>query len=97
MVLLASIGGELHGVDKLKMGVIFYFSIQFDCQGQDQSPHKSIKIFAKLFSTSGLNLVILAWTGHKLSRGQQVIDTHTHGHRQTQATTIPEGKNDLAW
>ena len=44
--------------------------------------------------TYGQNMVILAWTGDELSRGQ-VHDYHTHRrrNRQTQATTIPEGQN----
>ena len=52
----------------------------------------------KVFYTYGSNLVILAWTGDELSRGQ-ASDYRTHGrtdgrtHRQTQATTIPEGQN----
>ena len=41
-----------------------------------------IKILTKVFYTSGPNLVILAWTSHKLSRGQAggwrtLTDTHT--------------------
>ena len=35
-------------------------------------------------------MVILAWTGDELSRGQA---RNYHTHRQTQATTIPEGQN----
>ena len=66
------------------------------CQGQ--SPPKTIGILTKVFYTYGPNLVILAWTGDELSRGQ-ASDYRTHGrtdgqtHRQTQATTIPEGRN----
>ena len=52
-------------------------------------------ILTKVFYTYGPNLVILAWTGDELSRGQAMIDAHTDGHTdwQTQATTIPEGQN----
>ena len=39
---------------------------------------------------SGANLVILAGTSHKLSRGQA---RDWRPHEQTQATTIPEGQN----
>ena len=47
-----------------------------------------------MFCSSGLNLVILAWTGDKLSRGQASdCRTHRHTDRQTEATTIPEGQN----
>ena len=33
-------------------------------------PLKTISMFTNVFYTSGLNLVILAWTGDELSRGQ---------------------------
>ena len=47
-----------------------------------------------MFCSSGPNLVILAWTGDKLSRGQTSdYRTHRRTHRQTQATTIPKGQN----
>ena len=55
-----------------------------------------MQILTKVFYTYGPNLVILAWTGDELPRGQ-ASDYRTHGrtdrHRQTQATTIPEGQN----
>ena len=51
---------------------------------------------SKVLCTSGPNLVILAWTGDKLSCGQ-VHDWHMDGrtdtHRQTQAMIIPGGQN----
>ena len=48
----------------------------------------------KVFYIYGPNLVILAETGHELSR-RQACDWRTdgHTHRQMQATTIPEGQN----
>ena len=47
-----------------------------------------------MFCSSGPNLVILAWMGDKLSRGQASdYRTHRRTNRQTQATTIPEGQN----
>ena len=57
-------------------------------------PQKTIGILTKVFYTYGPNLVILAWSGDELSRGQ-ASDYRTHGrtHRQTQPTTIPEGLN----
>ena len=79
-------------------GVTFDFEVKFDLEGQCQPPPKTIGILTKVFYTSRLNLVILAWTGDELSRGQ-ASDYRTHGrtdgrtHRQTQATTIPEGQN----
>ena len=51
-------------------GVNFDFEIKFDLEGQRQSPPKTIGILTKVFYTYGLNLVILAWTGDELSRGQ---------------------------
>ena len=69
------------------------FDFEVDLEGQCQSPPKTIGILTKVFYIYGPNLVILADTGHELSRGQ-ARDWHTdgHTHRQTQATTIPEGQ-----
>ena len=82
-----------------KNGVNFDFEVKFDLEGQGQSPLKTIGILTKLFYTYGPSLVILAWTGDELSRGQ-TCDRRTDG--RTQATTIPEGqywprvKNDMS-
>ena len=46
-------------------------------------PPKTIGTLTKLFCTSGQNLVILAWTGDKLSCGQ-ARDYRTHGRTDTQ-------------
>ena len=70
--------------------VNFEFEVKFDLEGQGQSPPKTMGILTKVFYTFGSNLVILAWTSVKLSRGQ-AYDWRPHG--QTQATTIPEGQN----
>ena len=51
-------------------GVNFDFEVKFDLEGQGQSPPKTIGILIKVFYTYGPNLVILAWTGDELSRGQ---------------------------
>ena len=97
LVILASTGYELSG-RQAQNGVIFVFEVKFDLEGQDQSLPKTIGILTKVFYTIGPNLVILAWTGDELSRGQ-ASDYRTHRrtdgrtHRQTQATTIPEGQN----
>ena len=48
----------------------FWFEVKFDHEGQGQSPPKTIGILNKIFYTSAPNLVILAWMGDKLSRGQ---------------------------
>ena len=63
--------------EKLKRGN-FWFEVKFDLEGQGQSPHKTIGILTKVFYTYGPNLVILAWTGDELSRGQ-ASDYRTHG------------------
>ena len=81
-------------------GVNFDFEVKSDLEGQGQSPPKTIGILTNVFYTYSANLVILAWTGDELSRGQaNAYRTHkwTDGHtdRQTQATTIPEGQNWL--
>ena len=95
--IVTSIGGESwHG--QAQNGVNFDFEVKFDLEGQGQSPPKTIGILTKVIYTYGPNLVILAWTGDELSRGQaSAYRTHrrTDGHtdRQTQATTIPEGQN----
>ena len=64
-----SIGGELwHG--QPKNGVNFAFGVQLDIEGHDQSSQKTIGILTRVFYIFGPNLVILAWTGNELSRGQ---------------------------
>ena len=51
---------------KAHNGVNFDFGVQFDLEGQGQSPFKTIGILTKVFYTYGPNLVILAWTGDEL-------------------------------
>ena len=58
--------------------VTFDFEVKFDLEGQGQSPPKTIGILTKVFYTYGPNLVILAWMGDELSRGQ-ASDYRTHG------------------
>ena len=91
--ILSWIGGEWwHG--QAQNMVIFHFEVKFDLEVQGQLPPKTIGILTKVFCSSGPNLVILAWTCDKLSRGQASdYCTHRRTHRQTQATTIPEGQN----
>ena len=91
--ILSWIGGERwHG--QAQNMAIFYFEVNFDLEVQGQLTPKTIGILTKVFSSSGPNLVILAWTGDKLSCGQASdYRTHRRTHRQTQATTIPEGQN----
>ena len=67
-------------------GVNFDFEVKFDLEGQGQSPPKTIGILTKVFNTYGPNLVILAWTGVELSRGQTWwrTDGRTDRRRQRQ-------------
>ena len=91
--IVTSIGGELwHG--QAQNGVNFDFGVQFDLEGHNQSSQKTIGILTKVFYISGPNLVLLADRGDELSRRQNHDwRTDGHTHRQTQATTIPEGQN----
>ena len=95
LVILAWTGDEL-SYRQAQNGITFDYEVKFDLQGQ--SPPKTMGILTKVFNTYGPNLVILAWKGDELSCGQ-ASDYRTHGrtdgrtHRQTQATTIPEGRN----
>ena len=49
---------------------ILTFELKFDPEGQGQSPPKTIGVLTKVFCTSGLNLVTLAWIGDELWCGQ---------------------------
>ena len=71
----------------------FENKLNLTCQAQ--STPKTIGILTKVFYIYGPNLVILAETGDELSRGQahDWCTDGQHTHRQTQATTIPEGQN----
>ena len=84
-MILAWRGDELsHG--QAQHGVHFDFEVKFDLEGQGQSPPKTIGTLTKVFYTYGPNLVILAWTGDELSRGQACgYRTHRRTHRQTDA------------
>ena len=87
MQIVTSIGGELWHA-QAQNGVNFDFGVQFDLEGQGQSPPKTIGILTNVFYTYCSNLVILAWTGVELSRGQaSAYRTQTDGrtHRQTDA------------
>ena len=91
LVAVAWTGDELSR-GQAQNGVNFDFEVQFDLEGQGQSPRKTIGILTKVFYTYGPNLVILAWTGDELSRGQTWWRTDGLTDGQTQATTIPKGQ-----
>ena len=80
-VVLAWTGDELSH-RQAQNAVNFDFEVKFDLKGQGQSPLKTIGILTKVFYICGSNLVILAETGHELSRGQ-ARDWHTDGHTHT--------------
>ena len=81
-------------------GVNFDFEVKFDLEGQGQSPPKTIGILTKVFYTYGPNLVILAWTGDELSRGQTWWRTDGRtdwrtdaGNDNTRRPILASGKN----
>ena len=82
LVALAWTGDELSR-RQAQNGVNFDFEVKFDLEGHGQSPPKTLGILTKVFYIYGPNLVILAETGHELSRGQ-ASDWHTDGHTHTQ-------------
>ena len=102
LVALAWTGDELSR-GQAQNGVNFDFEVKFDLEGQGQSPPKTIGILTKVFYIYGPNLVILADTGHELSRGQARdwrTDGHTHtqtdaGNDNTRRPILASGKNGL--
>ena len=88
LVILPWMGGELW-CGQAQNGVNLDFQVKFDLEVQGRSVHTTIGTLNKVFGIFGPNLVILAWTGSKLSRGQESDwhtdrQTHAHGHRQRQ-------------
>ena len=80
--------------------VNFDFEVKFDLEGQGQSPRKTIGILTKVFYTYAPNLVILAWTGDELSRGQTWWRTDGRtdgrtdaGNDNTRRPILASGKN----
>ena len=103
LVALAWTGDELSR-RQAQNGVNFDFEVKFDLEGQGQSPPKTIGILTKVFYVYGPNLVILADTGHELSRGQARdwrTDGQTHtqtdaGNDNTRRPILASGKNGWA-
>ena len=84
-MILAWTGDELSR-GEAQNGVNFYFEVKFYLEGQGQSPPKTIGILTRVFYTYSPNLVILAWMGDELSRGQASgYRTLRRTHRQTDA------------
>ena len=94
LVVLAWTGDELwHG--QAQNGVNFDFEGKFDLEGNGQSPLKTTGILTKVFYTCVSNLVILAWTGLELWRGQtRGWRTHTQTDRRRQQQ-YPKAKTGL--
>ena len=69
LVALAWTGDELL-LGQAQNGVNFDFEVKFDLESLSQSTPKTIGILSNIFYAYGPNLVILAWTGDELSRGQ---------------------------
>ena len=98
--------GEELSCGQAQNGVNLDFHLIFDVEGQGRSLHKTIQTLTKLFCTFGPNLVILAWTGPELSRGQASdwhTDWHTDAHTDagndnTRRPKLAAGnKNTIVW
>ena len=70
------------GMDKVKIWQFFTLKLNLTLKVKVNHP-KNKGILTKVFYTYGANLVILAWTGVELSRGQ-ASDYRTHGRTDTQ-------------
>ena len=92
LVILAWTGDDL-SCRQAQNGVTFDFEVKFDLEGQCQSPPKTIGILTKVFYTYGPNLVILAWTGDELLRGQ-ASDYRIHGRTDWRTDTQTDAGND---
>ena len=77
-----------------KWGQFWLWSYIWPWRSRSITPKNNKDLNRGFFYTYGPNLVILAWMGDELSRGQE-SDYRTYGrtHRQTQPTTTPEGQN----
>ena len=101
LVILAWMDDELW-CGQAQNGVNLDFDLIFDLECQCRLLHKTIGTLTKLFCTFGLNLVILAWMGPELSRGQASdwhTDWHTHtdaGNDNTRRPKLASGKNWFA-
>ena len=101
LVILAWMGGELW-CRQAQNRVNLDFQVKFDLEGQGRSVHKTLGTLTKVFCIFCPNLVVLAWTGPELSRGQasdwhtdRQTDTHTDaGNDNTQRPKLASGKND---
>ena len=94
-------GPSLNGCGQAQNEVNLDFHVKFDLEGQGWSVHKTIGTLTKVFCIFGPNLVILAWTGPELSRGQASdwqTDRQTNrqtdaGNDNTRRPKLASGKN----
>ena len=78
----------------VKLGVMKMLLLSsFDLDDQDQSLLKTIGVLGKESSTSGPNMMILAWTGDELSSRKCVNGTQAD--RQADTHRYPKAKTDL--
>ena len=92
LVVLAWTGDELsHG--QVQNGVNFDFESKFDLEGKGQSPLKIIGILTKVFYTCVQNFGNPSLNGSRVIARTGMWVTHRLTDPQTQATTIPEGRN----
>ena len=98
-------GGELW-CEQAQNGVNLDFQVKFDLESQGWSVHKTKGTLTNVFCIFGPNLMILAWMGPELSRGQasdwhtadRQIDTHTDadaGSDYIRRPKLASGKNDV--
>ena len=92
LVILAWMGGEL-GCGQAQNGVNLDFQVKLDLEGQGRSLHKKIGTLIKVLCIFGSKFGNPSWNGSwDIARTSKWL-MHRHTHRQTQATTIPEGQN----
>ena len=91
LVILAWMSDELL-CGQAQNGVNLEFQVKFDLEGEGRSVHKTMGILTDVFCIFGPNLVILAWTGPVLSRGQA---SDWHADRQTDTQTDAGNGNTL--
>ena len=96
LVILAWTGDEL-SCRQAQNGVTFDFEVEFDLEGQSQSPPQNNSDINQgllhLWSKFGDPSLNGWWVIARTSKWLPHTRTDGRTHRQTQATTIPEGQN----
>ena len=97
--IVTSIGSKLWHA-QAQNGVIFYFGVQFDLEGHDQSPNKTIGLSTKVFYISGPNWWsqlkrLMSYRANKLvNDGHTDTHTRTHTHAGNDNTRRPNLASD---